>query len=353
MMKFGVFDQNDRGELPLGDQYRERLKLAEIYDQSGFDCFHMSEHHATSLSTAPSPNVFMAALTQRTHRMRLCPLVYLLPLYHPVRLAEEICMLDHLSGGRFEFGVGRGASPFELAALGVDTEQSAKMYAESLEIIRAYFESDELTYDGAYWQIKKLPVEMRPAQKPHPQIWYACASPESAAWPSRNGFNIVCGGPSDRLRAITDAYRSEWNASMLKDRAEPMMGINRYIIVAETDEEALNIGRRAWPTFYQNFMKLWIKNNSQPITIKLPPDFDTLVARGQAVAGRADSVASTLAAQLEAGGLNYLIGSFVFGGMSFDEAASSIKLFSERVMPLLKNAVPATSDRTVLQTQQA
>ena len=110
-MKFGVFDQNDRSGLPLAEQYEKRLLLAELSDRLGFHAFHMSEHHGTSLSMTPSPSVWMAALAQRTKRLRLCPLVYLLPTYHPARLYEEICILDHLSGGRFEFGVGRGASP--------------------------------------------------------------------------------------------------------------------------------------------------------------------------------------------------------------------------------------------------
>src|SRR5258708_3911416 len=99
VMKFGVFDQNDRSDLPLAEQYEKRLVLAELYDRLGFDCFHMSEHHGTSLSMTPSPSVWMAALTQRTRRLRLLQICYLLPTYHPVRLFEEICMLDHLSRG--------------------------------------------------------------------------------------------------------------------------------------------------------------------------------------------------------------------------------------------------------------
>ena len=126
-MKFGVFDQNDRSGLPLADQYENRLLLAELYDRLGFHCFHMSGHHGTSLSMTPSPSVWMAALAQRTKRLRLCPLVYLLPTYHPARLYEEICILDHLSGGRFEFGIGRGASPHELDALGIDSTKAAKL----------------------------------------------------------------------------------------------------------------------------------------------------------------------------------------------------------------------------------
>jgi len=105
-MQFGIFDQNDRGPSPLAEQYENRLKLIEFYDQAGFRAYHMSEHHSTPLNLTPSPSVFLAAAAQRTRRLRLGALVYILPAHHPLQLAEEICMLDHLSRGRLEKRVG-------------------------------------------------------------------------------------------------------------------------------------------------------------------------------------------------------------------------------------------------------
>ena len=131
-MQFGVFDQNDLGTLPLADQYENRLRLIEFYDRSGFRTYHMSEHHSTPLSMTPSPSVFLAAVAQRTQRIRLGPLVYVLPMHHPLRLAEEICMLDHLSRGRFEWGVGRGASPHELEDFGVEFGKGASALCRDL-----------------------------------------------------------------------------------------------------------------------------------------------------------------------------------------------------------------------------
>ena len=119
-MKFGVFDHLDRGDLPLKDYYEARLKLIEAYDQGGFYAYHVAEHHSTPLGMAPSPSVFLAAVAQRTRRLRFGPLVYALPLYHPIRLIEEICMLDQISGGRLEIGFGRGASSTETSFYGLD-----------------------------------------------------------------------------------------------------------------------------------------------------------------------------------------------------------------------------------------
>src|SRR3989442_11207825 len=116
---FGIFDHVDRGEGPLAALYDSRLRLVEAADAAGFRTYHVAEHHATRLGMAPSPGIFLAALAQRTRRLRFGPLVYLLPLYAPLRLIEEVCMLDQLSGGRFELRVGRGILPDELAHLNV------------------------------------------------------------------------------------------------------------------------------------------------------------------------------------------------------------------------------------------
>src|SRR6202453_5460139 len=136
LMQFGVFDQNDLGTLPLADQYENRLRLIEFYDRSGFRTYHMSEHHSTPLSLTPSPSVFLAAAAQRTKRLRLGALVYVLPAHHPLRLAEEICMLDHLSSGRLDVGIGRGASPHELQDLGVDPELAPAIYVEAYNVLK-------------------------------------------------------------------------------------------------------------------------------------------------------------------------------------------------------------------------
>ena len=102
-MEFGIFDHVDRSTLPLADFYEARLKIVEAYDRGGFYAYHVAEHHATPLGLAPVPGIFLAAATQRTRRIRLGPCVYCLPLYDPLRLIEEVCMLDQLSRGRFEF----------------------------------------------------------------------------------------------------------------------------------------------------------------------------------------------------------------------------------------------------------
>ncbi len=134
---FGLFDWIDRGKAPLHQLYEERLQFLEAADALGFFCYHLAEHHATPLGMAPSPALFLAAAAQRTKRIRLGPLVYLLPLYNPLRLVEEVCMLDQLSGGRLELGVGRGVSPYELAYFGVDADGTRPIFDEALAVLIA------------------------------------------------------------------------------------------------------------------------------------------------------------------------------------------------------------------------
>src|SRR5882757_10485480 len=144
-MKFGVFDHMDRGGSDLGRQFDERLRLIELYEQAGFHAYHLAEHHATPLGMAPSPSVFLAAVAQRTKTLRFGPLVYTVNLYHPLRLIDEICMLDQMSGGRFMYGVGRGISPVEVGFYGVDFATGAAQFREAFEAIRIGLTEDELT----------------------------------------------------------------------------------------------------------------------------------------------------------------------------------------------------------------
>ena len=197
-MQFGIFDQNDRGPYPLAEQYENRLKLIEFYNSAGFRTYHMSEHHATPLSQTPSPSAFLGAVAQRTRGIRFGPLVYVLPAHHPLRLAEEICMLDHLSRGRLEVGIGRGASAHELTYFGVDPEAAPAMYVEAFDVIRLALTLDEVNFRGRHYTFENVPVEIRPAQLPHPPFWYAVPVPDGAAWPAQNRINIVCGGPLRR-----------------------------------------------------------------------------------------------------------------------------------------------------------
>src|ERR671936_2255151 len=151
LVPFGIFDWIDRNQLPLPELYEQRLQCLEYADEAGFYCYHLAEHQGTPLGMAPSPGVFLAAVIQRTHRLRLGPLVYLLPLYSPLRLVQEICMLDNMSRGRLEVGVGRGVSPYELAFYKVTPQEARAMFREALDVLIAGLTTGEVSYEGKYF----------------------------------------------------------------------------------------------------------------------------------------------------------------------------------------------------------
>ena len=249
-MKFGVFDHMDRGPLPLAEQYENRLKLVEAYDRAGFFCYHLAEHHATPLGMAPSPAVYLSAVAQRTKRMRIGTLVYILSLQNPLRAYEDICMLDHLSGGRLELGIGRGVSPIEIEYYGVNPEESRARYQEAVAVLMQAFSSDAITFHGKHFQFDDSPVEIKPLQRPHPPLWLGIGSAEGIPHAVKNKINMVCNGQSTQVRALTDRYREEWERAGNAAKDIPIIGMNRHIVVADTEAEALKVARPAYASWF-------------------------------------------------------------------------------------------------------
>src|SRR4051794_25607969 len=136
-MQIGLFDHIEASGRDLATTFDERLQFLQAADEAGFYCAHFAEHHCSPLNMVPVPGVFMGAVARLTKRIRFGPLVYLLPLYSPLRLAEEICMLDHLSRGRLEVGIGRGVSPFELGFHKIDHDQSRDIFIDAYGCLKA------------------------------------------------------------------------------------------------------------------------------------------------------------------------------------------------------------------------
>jgi alkanesulfonate monooxygenase SsuD/methylene tetrahydromethanopterin reductase-like flavin-dependent oxidoreductase (luciferase family) len=333
-MQFGVFDHLDRGDLPLKDYYEARLKLIEAYEQAGFYAYHVAEHHSTPLGMAPSPSVFLAAVAQRTRRLRFGPLVYALPLYHPIRLIEEICMLDQLSAGRLEIGFGRGASSTEISFYGLDPAKAQQIYAEGLELIIQGLSNRTLSFHGDFFSFENVPMELEPLQKPHPPLWYGIHSVDSAERAARRGLHVVSLDPPGETRNFVDRYRTVWHETSAANSAMPKIGVGRFIVVANTDEEAIRIARRAYPKWHRSFYHLYNLRGGAPAHQR-PAELDALIQVGQGIAGSPATVTAFLDAQMARTNTNYLVGQFAFGDISLAESLRSLDLFASHVMPRL------------------
>ncbi len=333
-MEFGIFDHLDRTGPSLPDFYEDRLKIAEAYDRAGFYAYHLAEHHSTPLGMAPSPNVFLAALAQRTKRLRFGPMVFVVPLYHPLRLISEICMLDQMSGGRLELSFGRGASPIELEYFGTDPEESQDIYNEAVEVILTGLSQKRLNFHGKHFNFDNVPMVLAPLQKPHPPIWYGAHAPDSAARAARKSLNIINLDPTGHIRGTVSAYRQSWQETKGTEPL-PKIGLGRFIVVAETDAQAMRLASRAYRPWFDSFTylpRLLGRSQNHP----RPSEFEPLMERGQGVAGSPATVRQLLAEQLTETGCNYVVGQFAFGDMTLDETLHSIDLFTREVMPALR-----------------
>jgi alkanesulfonate monooxygenase SsuD/methylene tetrahydromethanopterin reductase-like flavin-dependent oxidoreductase (luciferase family) len=339
-MKFGVFDHLDASGAPLAEFYENRLRLAEAYDRIGIHALHIAEHHATPLGMSPSPSVFLSAVAQRTKRLRFGPLVYTLALYHPLRLADEICMLDQMSGGRFELGVGRGVSPIEIEYFGFDPAKSQAMYLEAYQVILKAMRERVLNFEGEYFRFKDVPNHLLPLQRPHPPIWYGIANPESAEFAADNRFNVVSNAAPKAVRVITDRYRAAWEKKGNDPARIPFIGMARHVVIADSDAEALKLARRAYARWWESFDYLWRLRGQKPPFTTYTEDFDAVLRNGQAIAGSPDTVRETIAAQAKEAGLNYFLLRFAFGDLSLAESMRSVDLFASRVQPALEE-IPA------------
>jgi len=321
---FGIFDHIDRSDEPLAALFEQRLRLAEAADALGFRTYHVAEHHATRLGMAPSPGIFLAAVAQRTRRLRFGPLVYLLPLYTPLRLIEEICMLDQLSGGRFELGVGRGIVPYELAYCGINFMDAQEIYEESLEIILAGLRGGRLTHQGRHYTYRGVPMELEPVQKPHPPLWQGVVRPDGAAEAARRGVNIVSTLGNAALAQVARSFYDAGGKSLL-------VGAQRHVLVADTDAEAMKLAQPAYQRWYESLTSLWRAFNSVPF--RFSETLEKALANEVAIVGSPATVRAEVERHIAETGCNYFVGRFMYGNLPHDVAARSMELFARAVMP--------------------
>jgi alkanesulfonate monooxygenase SsuD/methylene tetrahydromethanopterin reductase-like flavin-dependent oxidoreductase (luciferase family) len=341
IMEFGIFDHLDRRDEPLASFYDDRLAMVSAAEEAGFYAYHIAEHHATPLGMAPSPNLFMTAMARATSRIRIGPLVYLLPLYHPVRLIEEICMLDHLSNGRLDVGIGRGVSPYEVACFGVDPDLSRDIFEETMEVLLKGLTSDSLSHAGKYHQINDVPMELWPLQKPYPPLWYGAANESGTEFSARNGMNMVTLGATDRVKGLVAQFNQIWEETKSDARRkdspvkDPLIGVGRHVFIADTDEEAERLAGPAYKYWYDSLVKLWLVHDAKPVTGMIIDSYEEARRIGVAVVGSPATVLADFQAQMVEIDMNYLVCQFSWGCLTHAQEMRSLELFTSEVMPAL------------------
>ena len=246
-MKIGLlqfFGWRDRS-IPLESVYDRALERIEVMDRSGYDAVWLAEHHFTGYSVCPSVHVMAAHIAARTERLRIGTAVTLAAFYHPLRIAEEVALLDVLTGGRINWGAGRGFDPREFAIFDVPVDESADRFREAVEIVLAAWRSDKLDFEGKFHRYEGVEVLPKPAQQPHPPTWVAASSPGAIDWAAGRGLSILMDphSPHGEIGKKFARYQAGLAEAghALGPRDTP---VGRLVAVAPTDAEAEAIARR-------------------------------------------------------------------------------------------------------------
>jgi alkanesulfonate monooxygenase SsuD/methylene tetrahydromethanopterin reductase-like flavin-dependent oxidoreductase (luciferase family) len=359
-MDFGIWDQYRITELQrhslAADLYDEHIRLVQIAEVVGFDHYYIIEHQSSYIGTIGSPSVLLTAIARETSKIRLGAMIWQLPFHNPLRLAQEVSMLDHLSHGRVEFGTGIGVHEHEFIRWGLDFYQRRQMTEEALDIIKMAWTQDSVTYEGKYWKFDEAIALPRPLQQPHPPIWSAVHSADSLDFAAKNNYDIATNIDTDIVVAEKfDYFRSKRREFGYVDPA-PRTFLMRNIHVAETDELArqqaephLLVDYRLGREFTEN-TRIGFGSHARGAGTEDSADirergrvirnsfksFDFSIENGIAVVGSPTTVARKLAEQRELIGIDIYVGNFHLGTMPAAQIERSIRLFGEEVIPSFK-----------------
>jgi alkanesulfonate monooxygenase SsuD/methylene tetrahydromethanopterin reductase-like flavin-dependent oxidoreductase (luciferase family) len=348
-VEFGIFDQISRPPgAVLRELYEDEIARLRKADEAGFYCYHLAEHHGHNLCMAPSQLVFLAALARETKRLRLGTLVSCLPYHHPLRLVEEICMVDQLSGGRLDIGVGRGVSVFEHDFFGHDYAEARERYGDTLEMIVQGLVTGRINSDNSpFYDFPEAEVSLEPLQKPYPPLWY----PGDVEYAGRLGFNWISGRITRELR---DRYDEAWQEGrddpgrLNPHVANPMVGSYHALFIADTDEEARALAERA--NAYHGGLT---RRSDGVIPPHLQGDFisgpwapaKNVTYPGQEghgmVYGSPETVREYFLQYVSEGNVNYIVVRPNFGDTTAEEANRTLEYFIAEVMPAVQGHIRA------------
>jgi alkanesulfonate monooxygenase SsuD/methylene tetrahydromethanopterin reductase-like flavin-dependent oxidoreductase (luciferase family) len=332
------------------EMFRRQLEEIELAERIGIDQVWFFEHHLSPSAPVPSPNLLIAAAARATRHIRFGSMVNILPFRHPLLVAEEAAMLDNLTDGRLDMGLGRGLRPPEFEAFGVDQQQSREMFLESFEIIRRIWGDENFTHRGKYWTVHKdAPLSPPLVQRPHPPFLVSAQSEESLRWAARHDI------PFAQIDSTVE--QAERDQALYREvqgghgRAPmPRLYLMREIYVADSDARAR---AEAHPYLLQ-YWDLWNRYTQFTRGGQLPDSydfwrrqapmlhamsFDEIVATDMVILGSPDTVANAIlriASRLDLMGFAMI---FKLGAMPYDMVEQSMTAFGEEVVPRIRHVL--------------
>ncbi len=337
---------------PPGPYFRRLVDFLVSAEDLGYDAIWANEHHFHPYGgLIPSPAVLLSAVAQRTTRMRLGTSVVVLPLHNPIEVAEQLAMVDVMSGGRVDLGVGRGFVAFDYQTMGIPMQEGQERTLESLEVILKAWSGAPFTHHGKYFHYDNIEVWPRPEQRPHPPVWIACStSPESFVFAGRNGYNLLTVSslrPMGKIAEFVQHYRQAWGESG-RDPHGFKYATHFQIVVDEDREKARRTVTEAIPRYFgllDDSTRLFT-SPTQPARPDPLADFsvEKWIDEGRILCGTPDDVVATLKWAQSELGITGVDGAFYFGGMPFETAQRSLRLFAEEVIPRMAAPVATVAD---------
>jgi alkanesulfonate monooxygenase SsuD/methylene tetrahydromethanopterin reductase-like flavin-dependent oxidoreductase (luciferase family) len=333
-MKFGIFVFGDNHpEIGRSNQkyYEEVLTMAEWAEDLGFDSFWLGEHHFYWYGTCVSPPMVIAALGQRTKKMRLGPAVAVPAFHNPLVLAEEYAFADNLCGGRLDFGLGSGFSPVEFKTFGITIEEAKERFWEATDIILKAWRQDEFSHQGKYYQFENVSLHMKPLQKPMPPVWMAASSDDTLAKAGELGLPIM-GIPFARSNTIHDvkAKNDLFKESYVRKghKGTPDILVALHVCLQRSEEDAVKLAR---PHFER--VVDYLKTSRRPGS--KVPDLDNIKKENLAVFTTPEDAVAILK-DYEKIGVTHVICMVNFGGLPMTDVRRTLGLMSKEVFPKFK-----------------
>ncbi len=332
-MRFGIFVFGDNHpELGRSNQkyYEEVLTIAEWAEELGFDSFWLGEHHLYWYGACISPPTMIAALGQRTRRMRLGPAVAVPAFHNPLILAEEYAFADNLCGGRLEFALGSGFSPVEFQTFGMTMDEARERFWEAADVILKAWREETFSHHGKYYRYENAGLYVKPAQKPTPPIWLAASSDDTLIKAGELGWPIM-GIPFARSNDLADVqaknnlYLEHYRRA--GHRAAPKIMAAMHVYLHPSEEQAVRLSR---PCFERvtSFTRTHRRPGSRV------PNFDDVKREKLAVFGSPAQAHEVFEAYRRAG-VTHVICMVNFGGVPMAEVRRTLELMSREVFPSL------------------
>lgn len=354
-MQFGMLHLFEN---PIGKSehviVHEQLALMRAAEALGFDSVWPAEHHFSEYGYCASPALSLAAIARETKTLRLGTGVVVLPLNHPLRVAEDYAMLDLMSDGRVDLGVGRGYQPSEFSRYGVDQTDTRQMFDESIRIIRQAWTQEYVNFQGTYYQYRDVPVRPKPLQQPHPPMWMACLSPETFKLAGRYGFHLLYGtvfglAPDKGQARLQDYYRGLQESGhdpSTRRRAALMM-----VYVADSMEQAGQEFAEPVLWYYRTIAKYiappegeapipGYEMYTQTRDLAASASWDELLKRKAVICGDADYVVEEITRAQELYGFTDLLCWTRLGGLEHRKVLRSMELMHTKVFPHLRALEP-------------